>query len=81
MDEDGKLRYYSTGTNSPDDIEEVWSAGGDGRPECIAGGDSEQCVENLKCSGALFTKEGEKWYVEVNGARTVLTNDVVQKFT
>ena len=46
-----------------------------GRAECIDEGDSKQCVDNLNCNGALITKEGEKWFVEVNGGRTLMIND------
>jgi hypothetical protein len=72
MGKDGKLRYYS---KSSDKLEEVWSTGA---AECAAG---EQCVQNADCNGAIFTREGEKWFVDVNGVRTLLSNDVVQKFT
>ena len=78
MGKDGKLRYY-TGVG----LDEIWTVG----TECGSGNDdanaaaAEQCVTDLDCQGAVFTMEGKKWFVEVNGDRKPLIKEVIEQFT
>jgi len=75
MGKDGKLRYY-TGVG----LDEIWTVG----TECSSENDdaaAEQCVTDLDCQGAIFTLEGKKWFVEVNGDRKPLIKEVIEQFT
>lgn len=73
---DGALRYFTKGRDG--EVTEKWKLEGEI--------DGDQCEEDEECDQcgcedeATFVKEGNNWYVEMNGKRTSLIKDVIRDF-
>lgn len=79
---DGTLRYFTRGDDEERKV--MWSFVG-GEKECLEEeeeGDEEQCFGSDDTQqGAMFDKDGNDWYVNMGGLRTLLNKDVVRDFT
>lgn len=71
---DGTLRYFKKG-DADDERREVWSVKGSDEGQCQEG-EEEQCFKE----GATFVKDGYSWYVDMDGSRTELNDDVIRDF-
>jgi len=76
---DGTLRYF-TKIGAVSERKEIWSVAG-------PVGEEEQCTdeeedESEQCfdMGATFVKDGNSWYVDMGGSRSILKKDVVRDF-
>lgn len=76
---DGTLRYF-TKDGADGERKEIWSVAGSGVEEeqCTDGeeDEDEQCFD----MGATFVKDGNSWYVDMGGSRSILNKDVVRDF-
>ena len=75
---DGTLRYYNKGGKGGEKIESWILSGKSAQCE----DDESGCVngDNGDVSSATFVKNGNSWYVDLDGKRTTLRKDVVKDF-
>ncbi len=81
MGRDGTLRYFTKSADGGEKSERwILSSSGGSAPQCADG--QSECVDgdDGESSSATFVKDGNYWYVDLDGKRTTLGKDVVQDF-
>ena len=71
---DGTLRYFTKGEDGK--RKERWSMKSKNNMYECAVGDEEQCLGEK----AIFLEDGNDWFVEIDGTREKLNDDVVHNF-